>query len=128
MGPIHNFANHTFEFFSFLKANIWRVLRGHIIFFVSVHRLPWGLPKIAKEFVWQLRPLEIFELENDSPGSFPHFQAMTFRKLQICKKLLSTFLKALTTDYSKSINWTFGVDYVREIQSQNCKFSHISVF
>ena len=96
------------RFFVF-KANIWRGLRCHIIFFFSVHSLPWGLPKVAKRFLRHPRPLEIFELESDSPGSFMHFQAMTYRKLQICRKSLSTFLKALNRGYSKSINWTFGV-------------------
>ena len=114
------------NFFSFLKANIWRGLRCHIIFFVSVHRLPWGLPKVAKEFVWQLKPLKIFELENNSPGSFMHFQAMTFRKLQICRKSWSAFLKALTTGYSKSIDWTFGVVLCYRNcslqKSQSCSF------
>ena len=111
-------------FFSFLKANIWRGLRCHTIFFLSVHSLPWGLPRIAKKIVWHLRLLEIFELENDSPGSFMHFQDMTFRKLQIYKKSLSTFVKALTTGYS---NGPVVLYYVREIQSQSCSF-HTSAF
>ena len=91
MASICDFVKHTFEFFSFLKANIWRGLRCHIIFFVSVYSLPWGLPKVAKRFVWILRLLEIFELENNSPGSFMHFQVMTYKKLQISRKSLSIY-------------------------------------
>ena len=128
MASICHFVEHTFEFFSFLKANIWRGLRCQIIFFVSVYSLPWGLPKIAKRFVWILRLLEIFELENSSPGSFMRFQAMTFKKLQICRKSLSTFLKGLATGCSKSINWTFGVLLCWRNTVSKLQFSHISVF
>ena len=62
-------------FFFSLKANIWRGLRCHMIFSVSMHSLPWGLPIVTEKFVWHLRPLEIFELENSFPGSFMGFPA-----------------------------------------------------
>ena len=69
--------------------------------FLSVHGLPWGLPKVAKRFVWHLRPLEIFELENDSPGSFMHFQAMTFRKSLSRKKSESHWVLCLNSSYHR---------------------------
>ena len=128
MAPICDPADHTFEFFSFLKADIWRGLRCHIIFFVSVHSLPCGFVIVAKNFVWHPRLLEIFELDNDSQGSFMRFQAMTFKKLQICRKSLSTFLKGLATGCSKSINWTFGVLLCWRNTVSKLQFSHISVF